>query len=304
MHRKNFEHHTQLVPLYTSPTMYPWYTARTPVTLKVNASSEDVVYIYRYGVFRAGVFHRWENRDDAMNNLAADDEIELVPTIKPASHEDIQHCLPLRLLSEGELYMVSDILGQTSKNPDIEHIHTRQKDAMAEISSLISNTNISSGRNSQANLGTLAGNNVTDERSKKKVAFAPPPPRSRTHSNEIPTLMKKSSVYLDSTDGLIVVSAFLPVHLNRTETGEWTADWDYESLLSMQTHLRVTRVGIVKWRGWHGNKGVTGSPEGGVPESERSKVEQCLKAFNCVPVWIEHSLFGQMYELHLRHPHH
>ena len=58
-----------------------------------------------------------------------------------------------------------------------------------------------------------------------------------------------------SSDGLIVVSAFLPVHLTRSDHGEWSADWDYEALLSMQTHLRVTRVGTVKWRGWHGNVG-------------------------------------------------
>jgi hypothetical protein len=276
--------------------MYPWYIARTPVTLKVNASSEDVVYGYRYGVFRTGVFHRWENREDAISDLSTDDYINSLPASTPVSQADIHHRLPLRLLSEGELYMVSDVLGQISSSPDIEHIHTQHKNTMAEVSSLTStrDTTISSGKSSSLNLGLHAGNNVKDDRSKKKVAFAPAPTRSRTHSNEIPTPLKKSPVYLDSTDGLIVVSAFLPVHLNRTETGEWTADWDYESLLSMQTHLRVTRVGIVKWRGWHGNKGASGSPEGGVPEGERSKVEQCLKALNCIPVWMEPSLFGQM----------
>ena len=65
-------------------------------------------------------------------------------------------------------------------------------------------------------------------------------------------------------------------------------------LLSMQTHLRVTRVGVVKWRGWHGNTGSSGSPEKGVPVSEREKVEACLRPFHCVPVWIEPALFGDM----------
>jgi len=63
-------------------------------------------------------------------------------------------------------------------------------------------------------------------------------------------------VQLNATDGLVVVSAFLPVVVHRDETSavpKWTADWDYEALLSMQTHLRVTRVGVVKWKGWHGN---------------------------------------------------
>ena len=101
-------------------------------------------------------------------------------------------------------------------------------------------------------------------------------------------------VTLDSTDGVVVASAFLPVHVRRSDDGEWSADWDHEALLSMQTHLRVTRVGIVKWRGWHGNVGADGSPECGLPLDERHKVEKCLRPFNCVPVWCEPSLFGEM----------
>ncbi|EED93919.1 trehalose-6-phosphate synthase, partial [Thalassiosira pseudonana CCMP1335] len=81
-----------------------------------------------------------------------------------------------------------------------------------------------------------------------------------------------------SSDGLIVVSAFLPVHVTRSDNGEWSADWDYEALLSMQTHLRVTRVGT-----------------SGVPVDERHKVEAVLRPFNCVPVWVPTSLFGEMY---------
>jgi hypothetical protein len=49
--------------------------------------------------------------------------------------------------------------------------------------------------------------------------------------------------------GLVVVSAFLPVVLHRSDQGQWSTDWDYDVLLSMQMHLRVTRIGVVKWRG-------------------------------------------------------
>lgn len=104
----------------------------------------------------------------------------------------------------------------------------------------------------------------------------------------------KQAVHLTSSDGLIVVSAFLPVHLTRSDNGEWSADWDYEALLSMQTHLRVTRIGTVKWRGWHGNVGGGESSESGVPLDERHKVEAVLRPFNCVPVWVPTSLFGEM----------
>ena len=97
----------------------------------------------------------------------------------------------------------------------------------------------------------------------------------------------------------MVVSAFLPVVLHRSDAGSWSADWDYEALLSMQTHLRVTRIGVVKWRGWHGNFGVSGTAnasamQSGVPVNERHLVEECLRPFNCVPVWMETTLFGEM----------
>ena len=103
------------------------------------------------------------------------------------------------------------------------------------------------------------------------------------------------TIDLNSSDGVVVASAFLPVHLHRSDAGEWSAEWDYEALLSMSTHLRVTRVGTVKWRGWHGNTGDEGSPEGGVPVDEHHLVEKCLEPFNCVPVWCSTSQFGEMY---------
>merc|ERR1719491_699837 len=108
------------------------------------------------------------------------------------------------------------------------------------------------------------------------------------------------TVNLSNSDGVVVVSVFLPVHLHRSDEGEWSAQWDCEALLSMRTHLRVTRVGTVKWRGWHGNFGNTQdvngkSPESGVPVDEREKVEKCLSAFHCVPVWCDPNRFGEMY---------
>jgi hypothetical protein len=106
--------------------------------------------------------------------------------------------------------------------------------------------------------------------------------------------LRKPPVRLEETDGLIVVSIFLPVHLHRDANGQWSADWDYEALLSMQTHLRVTRVGNVKWRGCHGNVDPDESPQAGFPVYERSLVEACLRPFHCIPVWVDNIKFGQM----------
>ena len=91
------------------------------------------------------------------------------------------------------------------------------------------------------------------------------------------------SVNLNSTDGLVVVSIFLPVLLRHdTATNTYSADWDYEMLLSMQTHLRVTRIGVLR-----------GPP---VPVHQRSVVEDVLRHnMSCVPVWVDAPTFAAMY---------
>ena len=218
----------------------------------------------------------------------------------PLHEENACHEVPLRLLSVGEEYVINDVLGVTNPpHPNIEHIRV-QKSSVGDMKMLHSTSKADSfakkTSKSGASLNTMGGSSphLTKETSTKKVGFAPEPPSYHDHSEGSGFGVKREPVHLDSTDGLIVASVFLPVHLHRSRDGRWSADWDYEALLSMQTHLRVTRVGVVKWRGWHGNKGADGSPEGGVPESEWHLVEECLRPFNCVPVWVEPTLFGEM----------
>ena len=243
------------------------------------------------------------------------------------------HQLPLRLLHHSELYTINDLLGITSGPPDIDHIKVRggnNASAYSSIGSLARKNSASSsaaslyggvgagggmGGGSSGRIGSMSsgmndatatggggGGGVGGGTNKKRVGFAPqtssPSAANSRHRYDIssqPSLPKQPAVTLTSSDGLIVVSAFLPVHVTRSDHGEWSADWDYEALLSMQTHLRVTRVGTVKWRGWHGNVGGGASAhEGGVPVEERQKVEAALRPFNCVPVWVPTTLFGEM----------
>lgn len=245
------------------------------------------MFEYRYAVFRGGVFYRWERPSDGPQDedVAMTDDID-----QPESIELPYHRLPLRILTNRETYVVNDVLGVTSSTSDIDHLRMPSQTTQS-AASLHSRDN--SGHFSQHSLVSATSAPSTPQMTRtgknKKVGFAPAPPPYHQNAN-----LNKQAVHLNSTDGLVVVSAFLPVHLHRTESGEWSADWDYEMLLSMQTHLRVTRVGVVKWRGWHGNVGPDGSPEAGVPKSERAAVEACLLPFSCVPVWIEPKLFGEM----------
>lgn len=209
----------------------------------------------------------------------------------------VYHQVPLRLLHNRESYVVNDVLGKTTGPPDIDHnrmepIHGHSS---ASVASLHSKNSSFGGGSFVSNKGSAAQLKPASSARKKAVGFAPPPPPY--HRPKAAAALQ--AVHLNSTDGLVVVSAFLPVILHRSDMGKWTADWDYEALLSMQTHLRVTRIGVVKWRGWHGNFGLTdkthASPEAaGVPVNERHLVEECLRPFHCVPVWMDTMLFGEM----------
>lgn len=273
------------MPLFTTAKSYPWYTTRTPLSLQLPAPQSNKTYRYRYAIHRAGIFHRWEEPSDG----GGIEKIRAHQTVESGGNSDV-HTLPLRLLHGGELYTVNDVLGVTVGPPDIDHIKVRKN--YSSVGSL-ARKNSASGT-SLYGLHSRNNSNVrmADQGSKKKVGFAPQPPATSHRSSEAGAI--KQAVHLTSSDGLIVVSAFLPVHLTRSENGEWSADWDYEALLSMQTHLRVTRVGTVKWRGWHGNVGGGKSDESGVPIEERHKVEAVLRPFNCVPVWVPTTLFGEM----------
>lgn len=252
-------------------------------------------FSYRYAIHRAGVFFRWENASDLVDEGedATMEDSQGGETM--ATDEEQRHRVPLRLLVTRESYTINNVLGVTTGPPDIDHIRVPTRPTYTSAASMHSRDS-SQNQISQNYSNMQGGSNqaVSPQPSnrKKAVGFAPAPPPYHHHTQASTT--PKATVHLNSTDGLVVVSAFLPVILHRSNEGVWTADWDYEVLLSMQTHLRVTRVGVVKWRGWHGNIGADGSPEAGVPVNERGLVEECLQPFNCVPVWVEPKLFGEM----------
>jgi len=328
----------QGTPLFTSPKTFPWYSMSSPKLLTLPASSvkkptapppptndtttrdsitrgiattgSSASYKYRYAVFRAGEFHRWENPSDGPSDTFHGSHTVLGVDGYDPRDEHPPHILPLRLFVPNEDYIVGDVLGVTRGTADIEKIKVRDAPALPQLSDLHARSSSGALKNNSGRSMTSLSrlDSASGERNssysvlppvEKKVGFAPTPSPYHRPSARV----SQRSVNLSNTDGLVVASAFLPVHLHRSDDGVWTADWDYEALLSMQTHLRVTRVGTVKWRGWHGNfmPGRTAprddelSPEFGVPVEERGEVERCLRPFNCVPVWCDASKFGEMY---------
>ena len=233
------------------------------------------------------------------------------------------HQVSLRIFRPDEYYSVNDTFGTAALPPppgsssndggmpnNVHHLR-KARTGFTSINSLARNNSLTLRKGNNNSGGTLAsdpgsgaaasGGGMSTNKGKKQVGFVANATMQQQQQQQGGDRFDADSihrerqvVHLTSSDGLIVVSAFLPVHLTRSDGGEWSVDWDYEALLSMQTHLRVTRVGTVKWRGWHGNVGGGESSESGVPVDERYKVEAALRPFNCVPVWVPTKLFGEM----------
>ena len=90
---------------------------------------------------------------------------------------------------------------------------------------------------------------------------------------------------LKKTDGVIIVSYFLPVILSKSSSGQWSASWDNENLLSMNLDARVTWVGCVRYQG---------AP---IPADEEEAVTDVLKEMNCQPVFINQGTHYQFYDV-------
>jgi trehalose 6-phosphate synthase/phosphatase len=92
---------------------------------------------------------------------------------------------------------------------------------------------------------------------------------------------------VSSSDTAIVVSYFLPVIVNRSPQGRWSATWDDETLLSMQTSVRMTRIGTVRY-------------PGGIPVDEEDAVAHALMELNCYPIFISQKNHFQFYEIYCK----
>jgi len=205
-------------------------------------------FYYRYAIFQQGKFHKWEDPSDGSEGGM--EEREASPP----------HCLSVRQLQDGETYTVQDICGQVDQQRiQVYHAHPEYQGAATLL------VNHNAANDSAMGLSTPTTTTL----------------RKTTSGNAMIKAKQKTTnaVHLNDTDGLVVVSLFLPV-IVRALDGQWTADWDYEMLLSMQTHMRVVRVGVVKQA---------------IPMDQRPAVEECLAKLHCVPVWLDPGQFAEMY---------
>eukprot|EP00600_Ochromonadales_sp_CCMP1393_P004943 CAMPEP_0174970528 /NCGR_PEP_ID=MMETSP0004_2-20121128/9438_1 /TAXON_ID=420556 /ORGANISM="Ochromonas sp., Strain CCMP1393" /LENGTH=1105 /DNA_ID=CAMNT_0016220279 /DNA_START=122 /DNA_END=3439 /DNA_ORIENTATION=- len=91
---------------------------------------------------------------------------------------------------------------------------------------------------------------------------------------------------LNSSDGVIVVSYFLPVVLSKDSgSGAWSASWDKENLLSLQLDARLCWIGTVRYQN---------AP---IPIEEEEAVSRALAELSCYPVFLNQNMHVQFYDL-------
>jgi trehalose-6-phosphate synthase len=99
--------------------------------------------------------------------------------------------------------------------------------------------------------------------------------------------MRKSSAVANNVsqlDGVVIVSFFLPVIISKNDNGLWTATWDTENILSFQTNLRVSWIGIVR------HSEISG------PLDEAS-IAEALLPLRCFPVFLDNRKYHDFYDI-------
>ena len=116
--------------------------------------------------------------------------------------------------------------------------------------------------------------------------FGPMMKKSKTFfRNQVDEWMRKSAKNnVSQLDGVLIVSFFLPIRLEKSSAGKWSVSWDTESLLSFQTSLRVSWIGCVRHHEI-------------VTQEDRNDVVTALRALRCYPVFVEQQRFHDFYNV-------
>jgi trehalose 6-phosphate synthase/phosphatase len=93
---------------------------------------------------------------------------------------------------------------------------------------------------------------------------------------------RKSSGTIRASDGVVVISYFLPVVVKKDDKSIWTASWNHENLLSFRTSLRVTWIGSVQT-----NTLLTSEDE--------EIISGLLLEMNCYPIFINRDTHKKFY---------
>lgn len=241
------------VALRTSAATYPVWTTSEPVAVFAG------VQRYRYAVFSAGAFDRWESFEGNQERRVA-----LVDAGITTCLSDKLECEGLRPWTEADAARLksADTSAQAvaQASLDAKEAAPRRGVAFAQPQnetqgSLTVEVPFGSPRGRQPTTYVAATERSSARPASKKMPKSPlkePSPRSkyddeqRDALNEVLGDEAPGAGALAPTDGVVVASLFLPVLIKRDTEGKLQISWDHENLLSLQTPLRVTRVGIAR----------------------------------------------------------
>ena len=253
------------VKMRTSTATYPVWTSVEPVAVV----SRDVVQ-YKYAVFSGGSFDRWETfegdqaarfvvvdpaalepkadgspgdtlavddavaceglgewtREDARRLRLADTSVEaLAAASKAGAHADGggDPTTP-----EGKAVRFSAAADRSSEVAD--------REAFRAATERAESPRVAAPKQLAAEDLSPRGQRAAAQRRALEsfIGREAPPPGVGAHQS------------LDVSDGVVVVSLFLPVLITRDASGGLDVAWDYENLLSLEAPLRVTRVGVAR----------------------------------------------------------
>jgi hypothetical protein len=226
------------IALYTTPAQFPWYRAATPLTLTLpprgindEESRKKFKFSYKYAIYSGGVFSRWEQPSDGPDpddgDVTMSEGSSATAGTTGSSSRSDYHEIALHHMQHGETYVVSNVLGLNFIPADIDHVFVKATGPSYTQAATLHNpanstdgmsiVNIMGRGGTSTSSGSMNSTPVSNIR-KKGVGFAPPPPPYHQKANQT-----KNSVHLNSTDGLVVVSVFLPVIVKRSDEGAWSA---------------------------------------------------------------------------------
>jgi len=214
---------------------------------------------YRYAVFSGGVFSRWESSSNivVMNGSSSSGEGggDAGSNAFSSSSSFFRDLTPQR--SDKVLLATADVL-------DITAEELGQQTLQVPVPS------VSPKRTSHASISTS-----TEVKSFKARQLAAWGRRSKADNN------------INQHDGVVIVSYILPVLLKKSSSGDWSAEWDNENLLSLQLDAtgRITWVGSVRYQG---------AP---IPAEDEEAVAEVLAKMSCYPVFISQSMHFQFYDV-------
>jgi len=243
------------IRLATNPNDYPIWTSSLVCLPRPDENIE-----YKYVIFRGGNFHRWE---DVPSNRSISSQLD--PAQGPFGFNDTLDSFSDKKLPQIKyrLRNVSNVSGEGTR-------------ATGGVAFDLTDKTISLEDGESGRLGSGVSDNSQQMPSRRSSGPYPGGGGAYHQRKRSSSLGSVDDVTISTQDGVVVVSYFLPVEVQRNAHGKWVVDWDYDNLLSLHTTIRVTRVGTVQLP----NLDL-------LTKEDKAQLEQALQPFDCVPVWLD-----------------